>query len=43
MLTITFDTFINYGALATTLLGAYALYLCYTYPAREEARLRRKR
>jgi hypothetical protein len=42
MLTLTTDTLINYGALATMLLGVYGLFLAYTYPARE-ARLRRKR
>jgi hypothetical protein len=34
MLTLTTDTLINYGALATMLLGVYALYLCLVYDRR---------
>jgi hypothetical protein len=36
MWTITADDLINYGALATMLLGVYGLYLAYTYPARRK-------
>jgi hypothetical protein len=42
MWTLTSDNLINYGALATMLLGVYGLYLAATYE-RRLARLRRKR